>query len=106
MIISARTLFVSVLAAASLFAITASAGAPAPLRQGRQAARTGQGVATGQLTASETARLAAQQTTIQVAKVRARADGIVTGRERARLDHLQDHSSRTIYGLKHNGRSR
>lgn len=103
---SLRTLFASILAATSFVAVTASADAPAPVRQARQAARIQQGVATGELTRGETARLAAQQAHIQVVKVKARADGVVTARERARLDHMQDQNSRTIYRLKHNGRSR
>mgnify|MGYP001413453548 CR=1 FL=1 len=73
-------------------------------RQANQERRIDQGVAAGSLSASEAARLERQQDRVDHMENRAKSDGQVTRRERAKLHAAQDHSSRTIARKKHNGR--
>lgn len=91
-----------------LIAQPALAGDPAtPVfdqRQENQQHRIDQGVASGELSKGEAARLDAQQDRLQRAEDRARSDGVVTRGERARLHHRQEHSSGNIYRKKHNDR--
>lgn len=75
-------------------------------RQTNQRARIHQGVRSGELTRGEAARLRAGQRHVNRVERRAKADGVVTGRERARLNHAQNVQSRHIARLKHNARSR
>lgn len=96
-------------AALAAFASIAFAGPNTPRadrREARQAARIHQGVASGQLTPAEAARLRAGQRHIHRMERRAKADGHVSVRERARLERAQDQQSRAIARLKHNGRTR
>jgi hypothetical protein len=72
--------------------------------QAKQQARINQGVASGQLTAKEQARLQGQQKHIAANKSAAKADGIVTQSERRGLKHQQNHASREIARKKHNSR--
>ena len=71
-------------------------------RQANQAARINQGVAQGQINPNEAARLARGQARVQRMESRAKADGVVTGRERARIHRAQDVQSRRIYRARHN----
>ena len=73
-------------------------------RQANQERRIDQGVAAGSLSASEAAHLERQQDRVDHMENRAKSDGQVTRRERAKLHAAQDHSSRTIARKKHNGR--
>ena len=73
-------------------------------RQANQERRIDQGVAAGSLSASEAMRLERQQDRVDHMENRAKSDGQVTRRERAKLHAAQDHSSRTIARKKHNGR--
>jgi hypothetical protein len=75
-------------------------------RQDRQEQRIAGGVRSGELTARETRTLIRQQGRIEMHESRASADGVVTARERVRLDAQQDHASRAIYRKKHNARDR
>jgi len=75
-------------------------------RQWKQHARIHQGVQSGELTRGEAMRLRAGQRHIRRAEFRAKSDGVVTARERARLHAMQNHESRTIWRMKHNARSR
>lgn len=70
-------------------------------RQANQEARIQQGANSGQLTAKETAKLERGQTHVQNVENRAKADGVVTARERTRLLHAQDQQSGKIYREKH-----
>ena len=70
-------------------------------RQENQDARISQGVASGELTAREADRLDARQGHIENVEHRAKADGVVTRRERANLHHKQDRASRAIARQKH-----
>lgn len=100
------------LRAATLAAILASAtthaaGTNTPVldeRQENQERRIEQGIESGALNANEAARLEAQQNRVQRAEDRAKADGVVTRRERAVLHHRQDHTSGAIARKKHNAR--
>lgn len=70
-------------------------------RQANQDRRIDQGAASGQLTQREATRLQAEQGRIQRAEDKIRSDGKVTPQERARMDHMQDRSSRHIAQEKH-----
>jgi hypothetical protein len=71
-------------------------------REARQDARIHQGVRSGELTRGEAARLRAGQRHVDRMESRAKADGVVSLRERARIGRAQDIESRRIYRLKHN----
>lgn len=102
----------SALRAATLAAVIASTTAHADgtntpgldQRQEIQERRIEQGVESGALNANEAARLEGQQNRVQRAEDRAKADGVVTGKERAVLHHRQDHASGNIGRKKHNSR--
>lgn len=74
-------------------------------RQVQQQARIREGVRSGELTPGETRRLERQQAKIAADKQKAKSDGVVTPKERAKLTHEQNKSSRRIARLKHNGRT-
>ena len=94
---------------ATVFATIASAQAVTPRidrREVRQHARIHQGVRSGELTRGEAMRLRAGQRHVRRMEARAKCDGVVTPRERARITHAQNHESRRIYRYKHNGLAR
>lgn len=68
-----------------------------------QEKRIQQGMASGQLTNREAARLEAGQARVGRAEARAGADGHVGPREQAAIQHRQDHQSRKIFRQKHDG---
>ncbi len=71
-------------------------------RQERQEHRISQGVANGSLTPRETARLEHQQQRIERVEERDRADGGgLNRRERAHIAHMQNRASRNIARQKH-----
>lgn len=70
-------------------------------RQANQERRIEQGVASGSLTPREANRLERGQQHVQNMENRAKADGVVTPGERARMQHAQDVQSRRIYAQKH-----
>jgi uncharacterized membrane protein YebE (DUF533 family) len=70
-------------------------------REARQDARIDQGVASGQLTPRETARLDRGQAHVQTMEANAKADGVVTAKERAKINHAQNVQSRKIHRQKH-----
>lgn len=94
-----------ILLAGFILAESALAGRVAN-RQTHQQNRIYQGVASGELTSSETRRLERTQNRIQKNKQQAMSDGQVTVRERARIEKQQDKASRQIYRLKHNGQDK
>lgn len=71
-----------------------------------QEQRIQQGMASGQLTHREAARLEAGQARVGRAEARAGADGHVGPREQAGIQHRQDHQSRKIFRQKHDGQHR
>ena len=76
-------------------------------RKENQQDRIAQGIKSGQLTASETAKLENQQRAInhQVAADRAANSGRLTAGEKAQINHEQNQASRKIYNKKHNART-
>ena len=85
----------------------ASAGTPRlDRREDHQAGRIYNGVASGELTRHETRRLAAGQVHLRRAEARAKSDGTVTARERARLQHEANQQSHRIYRQKHDAQDR
>jgi hypothetical protein len=65
-------------------------------RAQNQAKRTEQGVASGNLTKTEAARLKRQQARIQKREAAAKSDGVVTSGEKRRLTAAQNGESRRI----------
>lgn len=68
--------------------------------------RIKQGVKSGELTAAETARLAAQTKKLKDEKEAYKADGVVTSEERKDLRQDKRKVSRHIYRQKHDGQTR
>lgn len=80
------------------------AGKRADRRQHNQQKRIQQGNQSGQLTQGEANALQKGQAHVDRVEDRAMADGKMTLREKRRLEKAQDHQSKKIYRLKHNGR--
>ena len=97
-------LLLTVLSLAAFASIAAAGTARIDRREVRQKNRIDQGVASGQLTVRETARLDAGQAHVERMEARAKADGVVGPGERSRIRQAQRHESRTIHRLKHNAR--
>lgn len=72
-------------------------------RQVNQQKRIDQGVASGQLTPKETARLQKREGKIAADEATAKADGKVTKAERKHLRREEDRASKAIYKQKHDG---
>lgn len=70
-------------------------------RQANQERRIDQGIASGSLTQREVNRLERGQQRVDNMENRAKADGVVTRGERARLHQAQDRQSQRIYAQKH-----
>lgn len=75
-------------------------------RQNRQQKRINRGVKTGTLTKKEAAKLEAGQARTEALEAKAKSDGKVTVKERARLQHRQNKTSRRIYRQKHDNQNR
>jgi hypothetical protein len=75
-------------------------------REVNQHVRIQQGVRSGTLTKPEARNLRHGQRHVRRVERRAKADGTVTPRERARITAAQNHQSRKIYRKKHNARTR
>lgn len=102
---------VTVFAALLLGAVTLPAFAQANTpridqRQMNQERRIDQGIASGELTKREAARLDHGQDRVDNLENKAKADGTVTRRERARIHHAQNVESRRIYRQKHDAQHR
>jgi hypothetical protein len=72
-------------------------------RQANQQKRIDQGVASGQLTPAEAARLEKREDKIAKDEAAAKADGKVTGAERRKLEREENQASRAIHRQKHDG---
>lgn len=70
-------------------------------RQANQEQRIDQGIASGQLNEREANRLNKQQEHINKMEDRAKSDGVMTKKERARIVAAQDRASRHIAREKH-----
>jgi hypothetical protein len=75
-------------------------------REARQQKRIDKGVASGQLTPKEAARMQAQQGRIEAAEANAKSDGVVTAKERAGLARRQNKANRNIRHNKHDAQTR
>lgn len=75
-------------------------------RQRNQQARIQQGAKSGELTRAETRRLEAEQRHIRREEARYKADGQLTGAERADLQRDLNKASRDIYHQKHDAQQR
>jgi hypothetical protein len=75
-------------------------------RQVKQHKRINQGVKSGELTKREATNLKLQQCDIRRTKRQAKADGVVTRKEKARIVHKQNKANRNIHRKKHNQRNR
>jgi hypothetical protein len=73
-------------------------------RQIQHQKRIGEGIKSGELTAKEAANLELGEAKIQADKRAAKADGVVTDAERAKLHAQENRNSRKIYRKKHNER--
>lgn len=70
-------------------------------RQEMQQKRIDQGVKSGELNKREAARLQRRQDRIENMEQKAKADGTVTKKERARIHHAQNQESQRIHRQKH-----
>ena len=75
-------------------------------RQKKQSKRIVHGVKNGELTKGETNQLVGQQVHINRTKRRAKADGIVTRKERREIHRKQRRANVNIYHKKHNLKQR
>lgn len=88
---------------------TAYAQADTPVidqRQANQEKRIDQGIASGQLNQREANRLDRQQDRIDRMENKAKADGVVTNKERARIGAAQNRASKNIAREKHDRQGR
>jgi len=100
-------LLVAAFAAVVALPVFAQANTPGiDQRQANQERRIDQGIASGQLTPREAARLERGQDRVDAMENRAKSDGVVTARERARIHKAQDVESRRIYRQKHDRQKR
>lgn len=90
---------ITALVAVPVSAQTATPGIDA--RQERQQQRIEQGLASGELTKREAARLEREQARIERHEAAAKADGVVTREERRQLHREQHRASRHIAKEKH-----
>ena len=70
-------------------------------RQDYQQDRIERGIRSGEITRSEAYRLGQGERAIDRAQSRARADGVVTSQERARIDRMTDRQGQQIYRQSH-----
>jgi len=98
-------LFFALMAGVSFF-VSAQSTPNVAKSQINQSARITQCVANGELTRKETRLLKKQQKHIRAEKRLAKADGIVTRREKAHIRHEQKVANRSIYHQKHDRQGR
>ena len=70
-------------------------------RQATQQQRINEGIASGELTRKDAARLQKEQAQIQKAEDKALADGRLTRKERLRIEDMQDRASAHISSQTH-----
>jgi uncharacterized membrane protein YebE (DUF533 family) len=96
----------AILAAAAALPVAAQVNTPhVDQREANQQARIQQGAQSGELTSREATNLEKGQAHVEKMEDKAKADGKVTPKERARLTKAQDKQSRKIYRKKHNART-
>jgi hypothetical protein len=72
-------------------------------RQQNQRQRIREGVKSGELNRREARHLRAQQGRVRRVERRAEADGVVTNKEKAHIENIQNRASKNIYQQKHDG---
>lgn len=87
-------------------AVSMAGGRGINARQHREQHRIFRGIRNGELTRREAGRLEARLLGIRRAERRARSDGYLSPRERARLHHRLNRESRAIYRQTHDGQDR
>ncbi len=92
------------LAAAGTAAAQSNATPNLDKREANQQKRIAQGINSGQLTSAEASRLEAREAKLNADEARAKSDGVVTKKERAKLQGEANRDSAAIYRKKHNGR--
>ena len=75
-------------------------------RQKNQKVRVKRGVKSGEITKREAKSIRYSSKSARQYEAKAKSDGKVTWKERARLQHKQNKTSRKIFRTKHNGRDR
>jgi len=94
-------------AALAAISVPAMAGTPGlDAREHNQRQRIAQGIRSGELTRPEARRLIAGERRLHRQERFAKSDGVVTPRERARLQQDADRMSRRIYRQKHDPQER
>ncbi len=97
----------ALVAALTVVSMPVMAGTPGlDARQQNQKDRIVQGVRSGELTRPETRRMVAGEVRLARNEARAKSDGVVTGKERARLHNQANNMSKRIYRQKHDPQSR
>ncbi len=96
-----KLVLVGLIAAAGSSAFAQASTPGVDQRQANQERRIEQGVNSGALTTREANRLEAGQAKVDRIENRAKSDGVVTQRERARLHQAQDVQSARIARQKH-----
>jgi hypothetical protein len=90
----------------ALAAVPALAGTPhLDQREAHQQQRVANGINSGELTPRETVRLERGEARLQHNEARAKADGVVTAKERVALNAEADHMSKRIYRQKHDAQT-
>jgi hypothetical protein len=95
------SLLIAVLAAFALPVLAQTNTPKVDQRQANQQQRIDQGVASGQLTGKEAARLDKGQAQVEKKEAKAKADGKVTPKEREQLKQAQNKQSKKIKHEKH-----
>lgn len=85
----------------SAFALPVLAQTTAPAKDPAATPGIDQGVKSGELTQKEAARLEKGQDKVQKVEDKAKADGVVTAKERKRIHKVEDNQSKKIYREKH-----
>ena len=75
-------------------------------RQQKQRDRIANGIQSGELTRVEAKKLTKQQHKIAAKEARFKSDGVLTRKERSKLQHNLNKASKNIYRKKHNKASR
>ncbi len=97
--------FIAVLLSVSFMSVIAEARRD-NRRENRQQGRIAEGVKNGELNRAEAHRLRRGQHRVDVAQDKAEADGVVTAKERIKLEKMQDVQSKRIYRQKHDEQKR
>ena len=85
--------------------VAAAASGVGHAREKHQDKRIERGVAQGDLSQREAKRLKLEQRAIDHRQRKAKADGVVTPQEQARLDRMQDRASKDIARQRHDAAS-